>query len=134
MGSLRWASKVDRSGKKIGNLTLACLLSTIGLVISIVSHSFVVSMIGMTVALIGITSARSIFWTIPTRFLTGIAAAGGLAFINSLGTLGGFIGPSMMGWFKDRTGSFSAGLLAVSGVLLLAMILSISLRFFIKSE
>ena len=134
VGSILWAANVDRSGRKIGNLTLACLISTIGLVISIVSHSFVISMIGMTVALIGITSARAIFWTIPTRFLTGIAAAGGLAFINSIGTLGGFIGPSIIGWFKDRTGSFSAGLLAVSGFLLLAMIFSISLRFFVRNE
>jgi len=86
------------------------------------------------VALIGITSARAIFWTIPTRFLTGMAAAGGIAFINSIGTLGGFIGPSIMGWLKDRTGSFSAGLLAVSGFLLLATIFSVSLKFVVRKE
>jgi ACS family tartrate transporter-like MFS transporter len=134
VGSIVWAANVDRSGKKIGNLTMACLVSTAGLVISIVSHSFIISMIGMAVALIGITSARAIFWTIPTRFLTGMAAAGGLAFINSIGTLGGFIGPSIMGWFKDRTGSFSTGLLAVSGFLLLATVLSISLKFVVRNE
>jgi len=133
-GSIFWAAKVDRSGKKIGNLTMACLLSTIGLALSILSGSFLVSMIGMTVALIGITSARAIFWTIPTRFLTGMAAAGGIAFINSIGTLGGFIGPSIMGWLKDRTGSFSAGLLAVSGFLLLATIFSVSLKFVVRKE
>jgi ACS family tartrate transporter-like MFS transporter len=134
VGSIVWAANVDRSGKKIGNLTMACLMATLGLVISILSHSFVISMIGMGVALIGITSARAIFWTIPTRFLTGMAAAGGLAFINSIGTLGGFIGPSIMGWLKDRTGSFSAGLLAVSGFLLLATIFSISLKLFVNNE
>jgi ACS family tartrate transporter-like MFS transporter len=132
--SIRWAALVDRSGKKINNLTLACLISVIGLIISIMSHSFVISMTGMTIALVGITSARAIFWTIPTRFLTGIAAAGGLAFINSIGTLGGFIGPSIMGWLKDRTGSFSAGLFAVAGFLLLATMLSGSLKLFVKSE
>ena len=134
VGSIWWAAIVDRSGKKINNLTLACLISAVGLVISIVFHSFTVSMIGMTIALVGITAARAIFWTIPTRFLTGIAAAGGLAFINSIGTLGGFIGPSIMGWLKDRTGSFSTGLLAVSGFLLLATILSISLKLLVKNE
>jgi|SRR5579872_4069892 len=134
VGSILWAAHVDRSGKKIGNLTMACLVSTLGLVISIVSHSFIVSMMGMAVALIGITSARAIFWTIPTRFLTAMAAAGGIAFINSIGTLGGFIGPSIMGWFKDRTGSFSTGLLAVSGFLLLATIFSISLKFVVRNE
>jgi ACS family tartrate transporter-like MFS transporter len=133
-GSILWAAKVDRSGKKIGNVAMACLVSTVGLVISVVSPSFVISMIGMAVALIGITSARAIFWTIPTRFLTGMAAAGGLAFINSVGTLGGFIGPSIMGWFKDRTGSFSTGLVAVSGFLLLASMFSMSLKLFVRNE
>ena len=60
-------------------------------------------------ALIGVTSARAVFWTIPTRFLTGAAAAGGLAFINTIGTTGGFVGPYMMGALKDQTGSFLAG-------------------------
>ena len=71
-------------------------------------------------ALVGITSARAIFWTIPTRFLTGLAAAGGLAFINSIATLGGFVGPYAMGWLRDATGSFSAGLMAMAGLLVLA--------------
>ena len=67
------------------------------------------SLAWITLALIGITSARAIFWTIPTRFLTGLAAAGGLAFINSVGTLGGFVGPYAVGWLRDTTGSFSQG-------------------------
>ncbi len=134
IGSILWAAVVDRSGKKINNLTFACLISAAGLVVSIVSHSFLISMTGMTVALIGITSARAIFWTIPTRFLTGIAAAGGLAYINSIGTLGGFIGPSLMGWFKDRTGSFTTGLLVVSGFLILATMFSILLKLFVRNE
>ncbi len=61
-------------------------------------------------ALVGVTAARAIFWTIPTRFLTGVAAAGGLAFINSIGTVGGFVGPSMMGWLKEFSGSYVFGL------------------------
>ena len=75
-------------------------------------------MTALTVALVGITSARSIFWPIPTRFLSGVGAAAGLAFINSIGTAGGFAGPYLMGWLRDFTGSFEAGLLVMSGVLL----------------
>ena len=63
----------------------------------------------MTLVLIGVTSARAVFWTIPTRFLTGIAAAGGLAFINMIGTTGGFVGPYMMGWLRDETGRSRPG-------------------------
>jgi nitrate/nitrite transporter NarK len=88
----------------------------------------------VTLALVGITSARAIFWTIPTRFLTGLAAAGGLAFINSIGTLGGFVGPYAVGWLRDATGSFSAGLMAMAALLALSTAMSWSLRFFIAAE
>ncbi len=62
--------------------------------------------LAITVAVSGVNAARAIFWTIPPRFLSGLAAAGGLAFINSIGTSGGFVGPTIMGWLTDRTGSF----------------------------
>ena len=79
--------------------------------------NFWVSVVWMAVAVTGVNGARAIFWTIPPRFLTGMAAAGGLAFINSIGTTGGFVGPYVFGWLTDETGSFSAGLLAMSGFL-----------------
>src|SRR5207249_5940296 len=68
------------------------------------------------------------------RFLTGIAAAGGLAFINAVGTAGGFLGPSIMGWLKDLTGSFNAGLVAMAGFLLLATALTGALKLFVREE
>jgi len=129
-----WAAWVDRTGKKIFNLTMACLVASVGLVLAIVSGSFWVSLAWITLALAGITSARAIFWTIPTRFLTGIAAAGGLAFINSIGTLGGFVGPYAVGWLRDATGSFSAGLMAMAGLLALATVMSWSLKLFVTQE
>ena len=126
-----WAAAVDRSGRKIGNLVVACLLATGGLVLSVVvAGSFSVALLGLTVAVVGVTSARAIFWTIPTRFLTGIAAAGGLAFINSIGTVGGFAGPAAMGWLKDWTGGYTAGLLIMAGLLALTTAVAFSLRGF----
>jgi MFS family permease len=129
-----WAAWVDRTGRKINNLTLACLVAAAGLVLAIMTANFWLSLLWMTVALAGITSARAIFWTIPTRFLTGLAAAGGLAFINSVATLGGFVGPYAMGWLRDATGSFSAGLMAMAGLLLLATVTSWSLKLFVTQE
>jgi ACS family tartrate transporter-like MFS transporter len=131
---IAWAAWVDRSGKKIKNLTIACLVATVGLVLAIVFTNFWVSLLWITLALSGITSARAIFWTIPTRFLTGVAAAGGLAFINSVATLGGFVGPYAMGWLRDATGSFSAGLMAMAGLLVLATLMSWSLKLFVTQE
>jgi MFS transporter, ACS family, tartrate transporter len=134
VGMIVWAAQVDKSGQKIGNLTLACLTSAIGLVLAIIFKNFWVSLGWVSLALLGITAARAIFWTIPTRFLTGLAAAGGLAFINSVGTVGGFVGPTVIGWLKDRTGSFSAGLLAMGGFLLLATGMAWSLKLFVTQE
>lgn len=124
---LAWAARVDRSGRDIANLAAACGMAAVGLLLSIVFHAFWLSFAWLTLALIGITAARAIFWTIPARFLTGIAAAGGLAFINSVGTLGGFVGPAVIGWLKDATGSFSAGLAAMAGFLLLSTVLALAM-------
>ena len=129
-----WAARVDRSGRKIKNLTLACLIAAAGLGLAIATANFWLSLCWITVALSGITSARAIFWTIPTRFLTGLAAAGGLAFINSIATLGGFVGPYAMGWLRDATGSFSAGLMAMAGLLVLATVMSWSLKLLVTQE
>jgi nitrate/nitrite transporter NarK len=125
---------VDRTGRKISNLTITCFLSAIGLVISVLTSSLLIGLFGLTVALIGVTAARAVFWTIPTRFLTGIAAAGGLAFINMIGTIGGFAGPAMMGWLRDATGSFTVGLLAMAGIMLVATALAASLRLVVQQE
>ena len=96
-----WARYVDEKGRRIINLAIACFLGGVGLLLPIISGSLLLAVIGFSLALVGVTAARAIFWTIPTRFLTGVAAAGGLAFINSIATVGGFVGPSMMGWFKE---------------------------------
>jgi nitrate/nitrite transporter NarK len=130
---LAWAWYVDRRGRKIENLAVTCFLAVLGLIGSILSGSLVPALVGITVALIGVTAARAIFWTIPTRFLTGIAA-GGLAFINSIGTLGGFFGPAMMGWLKDATGSFLVGLAAMAGIMLIATALALSLKLWVTRD
>src|SRR5262249_19738912 len=112
VGMLWWSWHVDRTGKKIGNLTVALGIGMIGLVGSVTTGNLFLGLTAMTVAVVGITSARAIFWPIPARFLSGVGAAAGLAFINSIGTIGGFAGPYLLGWLKDFTGSFEAGLLS----------------------
>jgi ACS family tartrate transporter-like MFS transporter len=134
VGMIWWAWHVDRTGKKIGNLTIACGVGALGLAGSVLSGSLVVALAALTVALVGITSARAIFWPIPTRFLSGVGAAAGLAFINSIGTIGGFAGPSLMGVLRDYTGSFNAGLLVMAGILLLTTLLAACLKLVIKVE
>jgi cyanate permease len=130
-----WARHVERHGRKIFHLGLSCLVSAAGFLGAVLfAHDFWISVAWVTIALMGMNGARGLFWSVPPRFLTGVAAAGGLAFINSIGTMGGFVGPSVMGWLTDHTGSFSAGLLAMSSFLLLAAILSWSLKLLVAEE
>ena len=133
-GMILWARYVDEKGRRIVNLAVACLLGGIGLLAPIISGSLNSAVIGFSVALVGVTAARAIFWTIPTRFLTGVAAAGGLAFINSVATLGGFVGPSMMGWLKQFSGSYIVGLSAVAAIMLAATVAAMSLKLVISKE
>ena len=135
IGMILWAGHVDRGASKVVNLSLACAMSACGFLGAILfAGNFWAQVAAITVAVTGVNGARAIFWTIPPRFLTGLAAAGGLAFINSIGTTGGFVGPYVFGWLSDETGSFSAGLLAMSGFLVLAAVLAWSLRRFAPGE
>jgi MFS transporter, ACS family, tartrate transporter len=134
IGMIVWARYVDQAGHRLLNLAIACLLGGIGLVAPILSGSLTSTLIGFTVALIGVSAARAVFWTVPTRFLTGVAAAGGLAFINSIGTVGGFAGPYMMGWLKEFSGSYVFGLSAVAAIMVASMLASLSLKLVVSEE
>ena len=134
IGMIAWAGHVDRGGHKVVNLAVACLLGAVGLVCAFFATNSWVSFGSLTVSLVGINAARGIFFTIPMRFLTGLALAGGLAFINSIGTAGGFVGPYVFGWLTDRTGSFTAGLAALSVFLVAAAGLSAALTLFVTEE
>ena len=135
LGMLGWAWLADRTGNKIGNLTLACLLGAAGFGLYYFwTGSLALSLVNLTLALVGITAARAIFWSIPPRLLTGIAAASGIAFINMVGTTGGFVGPYAMGVFRDATGDFSYGILAMAGVMAVTTVLALSLKLTVKQE
>jgi MFS transporter, ACS family, tartrate transporter len=133
-GMIFWARHVDQKGRRVVNLAIACFLGGAGLVAPILSGSLAVALLGFSAALVGVTAARAIFWAIPTRFLTGVAAAGGLAFINSIGTVGGFAGPSMMGFLREVSGSYVVGLIAVAAIMIAAAVASMSLKLVMTKE
>jgi MFS transporter, ACS family, tartrate transporter len=129
-----WAKLVDRTGRRIGNLVLACFLGAAGFILSLVVHIELLNYLGLTLAIIGITTTRGLFWAIPPRILQAAGAAGGIAFINTVGTLGGFLGPVAMGWLKSSTGSFNGGLAIMAGVLTLSGFLALSLHLVMAKE
>jgi MFS family permease len=134
IGLLWWAGHVDRTGRRIANLCTALIMAALALGISTYFDTLAPAMVGITMALVGTISARTIFYTIPAKFLSGQAAAGGLALINCIGALGGFAGPFLVGLIKDSFHSFNAGMLALAGVLVITTGLAFSIRLFMKDE
>lgn len=126
-GMIWWGRKSDRTGERREHVGLAALCAGGGLVAATLIDNDYGKMVAFCVAAFGIFSVLPVFWTLPTTFLTGTAAAGGIAIINSLGNLSGFAGPFVMGRLKDSTGSYTAGLLAVAAVIFLAMVVALSL-------
>lgn len=134
VGLLVWAKHVDRTGKGILNLTLAMLLAGVALLFALQMNALVPALAGITLALVGTIAGKTIFYTLPGKFLRGQAAAGGIALINSIGAFGGFVGPYLMGFLKDYTGSFTAGLMVMGCIMFVAAAMVMSLRLFLREE
>jgi ACS family tartrate transporter-like MFS transporter len=122
-----WARHSDRSGERTWHVVGACLLACLGLVLAGFAGSVTAVLLALTLVNIGISSAKPPLWSMPTLFLSGSAAAAGIATINSIGNLGGFVGPAMIGWIKDITGSFQGGLFFVAGLLIVSAVLTLVL-------
>jgi ACS family tartrate transporter-like MFS transporter len=119
-----WGWISDRMGERRWNLFSACLLAGVGLVIAGLTIGTYWALVGMSIATIGLYGTKGPFWSMPAMFLTGGAAAAGIAWINSLGNLGGFFGPSAVGWARDLTGSFAGGLYCLAGFAFMSAVVS----------
>ena len=84
--------------------------------------------LSFTLSQVGQRSVMSVFWAIPPIVLAGSGAAAGIALINAVGNLGGFVGPWVMGWLRDRTGGYAGGLCALAAALVIAAGLVLTLR------
>jgi MFS transporter, ACS family, tartrate transporter len=108
----------DKTGERRGVVALAAISSAIGFALSAWFKNPYLAMAALSLAFIGLKSTIAPFWAMTTAFLGGTAAAAGIAFINSVGNLGGFAGPYLVGVIKDRTGSNVAALLLLGAALL----------------
>jgi MFS transporter, ACS family, tartrate transporter len=115
VGMVLWSISSDRTGERRLHFAAAYYLAAIGLIGAGFFNGTWWAVIAMSVAAIGIYGAKPAFWPLPSTFLTGTAAAGGIALINAIGNLGGFVGPYAVGWIKDATGSYAAGLYFLAG-------------------
>lgn len=110
----------DRTGERIWHVAIPALVAAAGMAAAAMLGQSVGALLAITVAMVGVYAALSVFWTLPPSFLGGTAAAGGIALINSLSNLGGYFGPTLMGWLKQTTGTYSAGMLVLAGGLVAA--------------
>ncbi|RAR61263.1 ACS family tartrate transporter-like MFS transporter [Paraburkholderia unamae] len=120
-----WARHSDRTNERRLHVAIACLAAGVGMLLSGYAANAIVLIVGLSIANFGINAAKPPLWSMPTQFLSGSAAAAGIALINAMGSLiGGTIGPMVIGRLRDVSGDYSLGLYFVSAMLLVSAVLA----------
>jgi ACS family tartrate transporter-like MFS transporter len=123
-----WGWHSDRHHERTYHLIAVAILGFVGFAVAGMFESLAGQIVCLCLALMGVYGAFPVFWTLPTTFLTGSAAAGGLALINSLGNLAGYLGPQVVGWLTRGTGDFGTALAALGLSMLLPALIAPFLR------
>ncbi|MEO6213849.1 MAG: MFS transporter [Vicinamibacterales bacterium] len=118
-----WGRRSDRRLERRFHLAFPLLVAAAATAAATAFDDPAIKMLAFSIAGFGIFGSMPVFWTLPTAFLSGTAAAGGIAMINSIGNLADFAAPYAMGWIKDATGSYAGGLLSLSACGFIAMII-----------
>ena len=109
-----WGKSSDVKGERVWHVAIPLLLTGAGFVIAMATSSNVVALLALSVSMIGPLMFLGPFWGLNSSFLGGRAAAGAIALVSALGSLGGFVGPNVVGVLKDATGSYVPGMLALA--------------------
>ncbi|MEI7913905.1 MAG: MFS transporter [Mycobacteriaceae bacterium] len=123
-----WSRHADRVREHVWHVAIPLALGGVSIPVALYLRHPVAVMVPVVIAAVGIYSALPVFWALPSRFLTGAAAAGGIGLINSLGNLGGFAAPYVTGALEDLTGDNRAGMWAVGAVMVACAGLVVALR------
>ena len=120
------ARSADRTGERRWHFSVASALGGLGLMLAtIYGDNVTLAMAALSLGTAGLLATMPVFWTYPSAILGGTAAAAGIAMINSVGNLAGFVSPSIIGWMKDVTHSTNAGMYVVSAALFLGAVLAL---------
>ncbi|APR35353.1 MFS transporter [Paraburkholderia sp. SOS3] len=116
----------DRTRERRWHVAIPAFAGALGLVLSILwAQNTLLAMISLTLATMGILTTLPLFWSLPTAFLAGTGAAAGIAMINSIGNLAGFLGPYAVGWLKEATASNATGMYLLAAFMLLGGLLAV---------
>ncbi|MGF6899058.1 MFS transporter [Paraburkholderia sp. GAS348] len=122
-----WAKHSDRTEERTWHVVIPCVVACLGFVLVGQATTALTVILALVIVNIGISAAKAPLWAMPSMFLSGAGAAAGIAMINSVGNLGGFVGPFVIGWLKNVTGSYSAGLYVVAGTLAVSAVVTLML-------
>ena len=127
IGMILIARNSDRNRERRWHVAIPALFGALGLLFSAVwSGNTVLAIVALTVANIGICTVLPLFWSLPTALLGGTAAAAGIALINSVGNLAGFVSPYLVGWLKDMTGTTNTGLYMLAACLVVGALVALA--------
>lgn len=119
----------DRTRERKWHVAVCALTGAAGLLLAAAAGNNVpLIVLSFALSQLGQRSVQGVFWAIPPIFLGGTAAAAGIALINSVGNLGGFVGPTVMGWLRGSSGTYASGLLVLASALILEAVLVVSLK------
>ena len=128
LGMILIGRSSDARNERFMHLAIPTAIGALGFIATAMIHSPWPAMVALSVAAVGDYGTRGPFWALPGKFLTGDSAAAGIALINSFAALGGFVGPYMVGYLKDTTGSFESPLYLLAGILCVGSVLTLVLR------
>jgi len=123
-----WGHRSDAKHERKLHCAGALVVAALGIAGCALFDDPVLRVVAISVGAAGIFGCLPVFWALPTAFLSGAAAAGGIAVVNSIGNLSGFAGPYVMGWLKDATGTYTAGLLVIAATALAGAVIVLALR------
>jgi nitrate/nitrite transporter NarK len=118
----------ERTGQHAGIAAATLAIAAMGIGLSVTVGSPVLALVALCFAAAGFIAVQPLFWSFPTTYLAGSAAAGGIAMINSLGALGGFLAPNVKNWVEQRLASPHAGLLLLAATTVIGASLFLWLR------
>lgn len=123
-----WARHSDQALERAWHVVIPCAAACLGFIWAGSTHTAIGVICALVVVNVGISAAKAPLWAMASTLMSGAGAAAGIAMINSIGNLGGFIGPYMIGWIKGKTGSFTGGLYVVGATLGLSAVLTLLLN------
>jgi ACS family tartrate transporter-like MFS transporter len=113
-----WARRSDARHERIWHVIIPLTLGGFGLIFAAAAQSPIVMLLALTISLVGMLAYNGPFFSLPATFLTGTAAAGGIGLINTIGSFGRIIGPSMVGVLKQQSGGYSSAMAGLASLML----------------